>query len=290
MSSTGQQPRDSLVRLVQYVFDHRDGLIQGVTYERLAAWIGRMNKHGIGHAHGMGDVLGKMGHLLQGIEGEWGEPIPHIQSLVVQKTGANRDLPDEGIREFWPDYPRMSRTEKRSRVNIEHQRIVDFGSRWNDVLAKLGLPQLIATNTPTEVVTPFGGGGESIQHKRFKEYVRQHPEIVGAQNDWQGFVEYPLPSLDQIDVVFKSSEMCIAVEVKSSVSDRFPFDYERGLYQTIKYGALLKAMASAGNHSIPSTIQSVLVLESSLPNQFRELAKVLGVVVFENARSTSHFS
>jgi hypothetical protein len=285
-----KQPQDSLLKLVEYVFQHRDGLINGVTYETLAAWIGRMNKHGVGHAHGMGDVLGKMGHLLQGIEGEWGETIPHIQSLVVQKTGPNQNLPDEGIREFWPDYPQMSRTEKRNRVKVEHQRIVDFGSRWNDVLAKLGLPQLTAPTASAPTARAFGQGGESAQHKAFKDYVRQHPEIVGAQNDWQGFVEYPLPSLDQIDVVFKSSEVCIAVEVKSSVSDVFPSDYERGLYQTIKYGALLKAMSVAGNYSIPPTIKSVLALESALPAGLRQLAKVLGVVVFENARSASQFS
>ena len=101
-----QQPRDSLLRLVEYVFNHRDGLIEGITYQTLATSIGRLNKHGLGHAHGMGGVLGRMGHLLQGVEDEWGEPIPHLQSLVVQKTGEFRGLPDEGIREFWPDYPK----------------------------------------------------------------------------------------------------------------------------------------------------------------------------------------
>src|SRR6266705_1803014 len=154
MATTEKRPRQALVKLVQYVFDHRDGLIQGMTYEALAARIGRTNKHGIGHAHGMGNVLGKMGHLLQGIEGEWGEPIPHIQSLVVQKTGPNRNLPDEGIREFWPEYPKMTRTEKMNRLMIEHQKIVDFGSRWNEVLIKLDLPPIVVANpSPTVALT-----------------------------------------------------------------------------------------------------------------------------------------
>lgn len=281
MNGPDQQAHDSLLELVKHVFEHRDGHITGITYEELAFRIGRLNKHGKGHAHGMGGVLGRMGHLVQGLEGEWGEPIPHIQSLVVQKTGAGKNLPDDGIKEFWPDYPNMSRNEKATRVLIEHQGIISFGSRWNDVLIKLGLPKITMQKTPSG----FGGGGESEKHKDLKEYVRQHPEIVGAASDWQSFVEYPLPSLDEIDVVFKCADTCIAVEVKSSVSNAFLPDYERGLYQTIKYGALLNAMALSGAYDIPSTIKSVLVLESALPHQYRALAEVLGVTVFEHIRN-----
>jgi hypothetical protein len=282
--ANAQQPRDSLLKLVEYVFSHRDGLIDGVTYRMLATWIGRLNKHGVGQAHGMGDVLGRMGHLLQGIEAEWGERIPHIQSLVVQKTGSFKGLPDEGIREFWPDYPNMSYIERMNRVRIEHERIVNFGSRWNDVLAQLDLPVVTASKIPVEIPRAFGSGGESLQHRDFKQYIRQHPEIVGADSNWASFVEYPLPTCDQIDVLFKSMSKCIAVEVKSSLSDRYPFDYGRGLYQTIKYGALLKAMATTGDYSVPSDVESVLVLESSLPGQYKWLATRLNVRVIENIR------
>jgi hypothetical protein len=248
------------MKLVEFVFNHRDGLISGVTYEQLAFWIGRINRNGIGHGHGMGGVLGRMGHLLQGLEGEWGEPIPHIQSLVVQKSGKFEGLPDEGIREFWPDYPQMTRQEKLDRVRIEHERIVGFGSRWNDVLSQLNLPEVTASDTVEGVPLIFGLGGESRQHKHFKEYVRLHPEIVGAERDWLSFEEYSLPTCDQIDVLFKSADVCIAVEVKSSVSDGYPFDYERGLYQTIKYAALLRAMSAAGVYAIPSTVSVSLSL------------------------------
>lgn len=284
MNSPEQQARDSLAKLVQHVFAHRNGLITGVTYEDLAAQIGRLNKYDVGHAHGMGGVLGKMGHLLKGLEGEWGERIPQIQSLVVKKTGKGKDLPDDGIKEFWPDYPKMSRAEKENRTKIEHQRVVDFGSRWNDVLAKLGISKVTAHNAPKPVAKSFGAGGESEKHKELKNNVREHPDIIGATSSWQSFVEYPLPSLDEIDVLFKSTEACIAVEVKSAVSDVCPSDYERGLYQTVKYGALLKAMALAGSHDIPSTINSMLVLESSLPQQYRKLADILGVTVLENVQ------
>ena len=154
------------------------------------------------------------------------------------------------------------------------------------MLAKLNLPTVQVQNDAHFLNQFTGSGGESKEHKALKEFVRQHPELVGATSEWQSFIEYPLPSLDAIDVVFKSSEACISVEVKSAVSDAMPSDYERGLYQTIKYEALLKAMHRAGSHDIPSIIRSVLILESSLPEQFKNTAKVLGVTVFENVGIT----
>jgi hypothetical protein len=106
--------------------------------------------------------------------------------------------------------------------------------------------------------------------------------------DLRDYVEYVLPSLDQIDVVFKTGKVCVAVEVKSSLSDSFPEDYKRGLYQVIKYDALLRAMALAGAKSIPSEINSFLVLESSLPGELRSLAQILGVTVIENVQIGKH--
>ena len=235
MSAHEQQARSSLAHLVAYVYQHQNGPIGGLTYQQLASQIDRLNKHNKPWAHGMGDVLGKMGHLLEGLDtGAWGEPIPCIQSLVIMKSGKNRGLPDDGIRVFWPGYSELTRPEKENRVRKEYQKILEFGSRWDEVLKKLNIQPV------TTAVKPkwFGKGGESDDHKALKQYVRNHPEIVGATAGWETIEEYTLPSLDQIDVFFKTATACIAVEVKSEISDIFPADYERGLYQTIKYRAL----------------------------------------------------
>src|SRR6266850_4892854 len=160
MTPIEQQARDSLYKLVQYVFDHREGLIQGVPYETLAAWIARVNRHGIGHGRGMGAVLSRMGRMLQEIDDEWGEEMPQLSSLVVRKSGPNQGLPDEGIQEFWPDYPKMSYAEKMNRVRIEHDRVVNFGSRWNDVLEQLGLPRVEAQSRQKPIPRVFASGGE----------------------------------------------------------------------------------------------------------------------------------
>ncbi len=284
MTAHDEQARASLSKLVEHVFNHRDGLIEPLFYSQLAKQIGRLNKHGEGHGHGMGNVLGRMGHLLKDIEGEWGEGIPHIQSLVVNMTGKLKNLPDEGIKEFWPEYPAMSYVEKTNKTRIEHQRIVDFGSRWNDVLKRLGLPEISASSQTKTKTAFFGKGGESESHKRLKFFVRDNPDLAGAGRDWQAIVEYPLPSLDEIDVVFKSNDIIIGVEVKAAISDAFPLDYERGVFQTVKYGALLEAMARSGNHGIPTEIKMILLLESRLPAEFSSLASQLAVNVIENIK------
>jgi hypothetical protein len=276
MKTEDEYARTSLSKLVEYAFAHRQGPIPPLTYEELAARIGRLNRHGDGHGHGMGGILGKMGHLFDGLDGEWGEGIPHIQSLVVNKTGKWKGLPAEGISEFWKDYPALSRNEKENKVRAEYERIIAFGSRWNDVLEKLDLAKIAETAPGAGNLRQYGKGGESKEHKALKEHVRRNPEIVGASKGWQSFTEYALASLDEVDVLFKSAAACIAVEVKSIVSDAFPADYERGLYQTIKYSAVLKAMARSGKGDIPSDITAVLVLESALPGQYRDLARILG--------------
>jgi len=227
----------------------------------------------------MGRVLGVMGHLLKDVEGEWGEHIPHIQSLVVNKTGYWRGLPDDGIKEFWPDYPALSRDEKRNKVRTEYIRIWEFGSRWNQVLQKLGLDPVRQSEPSPQRSRRYGRGGESPAHRALKEHVRTHPEVVGANSNDTACLEYSLPSLDTVDVLFKSPERWLAVEVKSHVSDGLEQDYERGIYQCIKYRAILMAMRDDPIYSVPSKVDALLVLETRLPRKYAKTASDLGVRV-----------
>jgi hypothetical protein len=273
-----------LVKLVEHVFQHRDGLIDGISYQDLATRIDRKNRHGVGHARGMGRILGKMGRKLKEVAiDDWGKEIPHLQSLVVKKTGKEKNLPGDGIKAFKKGYAEMSRAEKENWTREEHRRIVNFGSRWNEVLLEFSLPPVSCGPFPEATTKKrcFGSGGESPKHKELKEFVSRHPEIFGAGMGWKSLTEYALPSGDEIDVLFKSNTACIAVEVKSSVSDFVLFDYLRGIYQTVKYDAILKAMSLSGTGDIPPNIQSVLALESTLPNEYRKIVEVLGVTVYE---------
>ena len=285
------EPRASLRALVAHVSSSESPL-QGITYGQLAESIGRLNKHGKGHGHGMGSVLGKMGHLLESIEDEWGDSIPHIQSLVVNKTGTLKGLPDEGIKEFWNNYPNLTKLEKAHKSQAEYIKIRNFGSRWNKVLELLEIPQIDVSlsKTPEIESNHFGKGGESEEHIALKNFIAANPNLVGAEHTDGAFTEYVLPSLDTIDVVFKGPSRWTLVEVKSRISDHLPSDYERGLYQCVKYRAIVEAMKQDEHYLIPSKIEVVLVLESSLPEEYRALADSIQAKVIENLKPSHSLS
>jgi hypothetical protein len=162
---------------------------------------------------------------------------------------------------------------------------VTFGSRWNDVLTKLGLPKVESGTTPIPGNTTNGGRGgggiESEEHKALKAYVQCHPQLVGIEASAEAISEYPFPSLDEADVLFKTDTTWTAVEVKSVISDRCPGDYERGIYQVVKYVSLLEAMKKDQRFNVPNKVECVLVLESRLPDDLRPLVSRLGIRVLE---------
>ncbi len=68
-----QQAKNSLVELVKHVGDYQGKPIPSISYQKLATRIGRIDKHGHAHTHGMGPaVLGRLGYMLKGLEVGWG--------------------------------------------------------------------------------------------------------------------------------------------------------------------------------------------------------------------------
>jgi hypothetical protein len=281
-----QQAKDSLFELVKHVADHQGKPIPGLSYQELASRIGRVDKHGQAHAHGMGPaVLGRLGHMLKGVEVGWAERIPQIQCLVGLKSDP-KCLPDEGICEFWPEYSQLAPVEKQVRVNWEKDQISQYGSRWNNVLAYFNVPTV---KLPPNLQRVFGAGGESVAHRELKEFVRDNPSLVDVGNNAKCFTEFSLPSLDTVDVMFKERNRWTAVEVKSVVSDAVAGDYERGIYQVIKYKAILSAMRSDHRYGVAEDVRVFLVLESNLSAQLKAIATALQLNVRENVKTTSTF-
>jgi len=267
-----------LVELVKHVLAHQGKTLTGITYEELAQRIGFFNKHQKPHPR-LGKILGKMGHLLETVDLGWQESIPALQALVVVKRGKNKGLPDDGIKEFWDGYDHLTRIEKQNKAHAEWKEIADFGSRWNAVLENLNRSPIQLTSPPTR---RFGAGGESPAHRALKEFVACNPALVGVGAEAEVFPEYALPPLDKIDVLFKSSVHWTAVEVKSAVSDGVLDDYERGVYQIVKYSAILEAMRRDSRYSVPESIKVILVLEKSLPAALTSLAANLQITVLES--------
>ena len=203
-------------------------------------------------------------------------------ALVVVKSGQNRGIPDDGIKEFWKGYDRLSRFEKENKAFAEWQTIAGFGSRWNTALQLLQLQVVAAPGFAA--AQPRGRGGESPAHKALKAHIIANPNLVGAEAGAEAFEEYALPSLDTLDVLFKTPTCWTVVEVKSSVSDGVSGDYERGLYQIVKYTALIQAMRSDPKYPVPEIFRVILVLENSLPTALAPLKTILGITAIERIK------
>nr|WP_314622612.1 hypothetical protein [uncultured Noviherbaspirillum sp.] len=271
--------------LIAHVLEQRDGLMRPLTYEELAGRLDRLKHNGKSNgqpmALGMGDVLGRAMKHIDRAAALLGEELPYLTTIVVDKSGPNRDLPGNGVEGRWPDYPILTRREKADRIELEYKRIVAFGRRWLDVLHVLELPEPEPHATSGSV--PGGGwaGGESPQHRALKEYIAAHPELVGAPPNTKGLCEFALRSADAIDVLFRSRESWVGVEVKASTSEGNVRDYERGLYQIVKYRALLEAQTRIEHAAQPPQVNVILALELALPNELRPVATALGIPLLE---------
>lgn len=225
--------------------------------------------------------LGCIGTALKALSKEWGEDIPFINCLVVNKAS---ELPGEGIGFFIQDkieFKRLPRRKQRAILDAALSRVFAY-PRWNDVLVALGV-EPVTTNYKgaVETAAKYQAGGESEHHKTLKRYVGENPSVVGLPlRTGPGEEEYPLPSGDTIDVFFSHASVRTGVEVKSRISPQA--DITRGLFQCVKYRAVLNACITAENSE--DFADALLVLEGDLPNDLRVLKTILDVKVIENVR------
>lgn len=118
------------------------------------------------------------------------------------------------------------------------------------------------------------GGGESAQHLALKLYVRDNPKCLGLGLTRKGKDEYVLPSLDGVDVVFRTAKRTYAVEVKPRNCGEA--EHRRGLYQCVKYRALLEFETLDEGKKLPCT--PVLVTEDPLSKAHAATAATFGIV------------
>ena len=124
-------------------------------------------------------------------------------------------------------------------------------------------------------------GGEGEEHRRLKEYIAGHPSIIESNRKLMpGKTEHTILSGDQLDVFFESPEDWVCVEVKGKWSSEV--DILRGIFQCVKYKAVLEAQRHyTGGKTLP-TIRVVLVLGGELPESLRWLREILKVEVKPN--------
>jgi hypothetical protein len=244
-----------------------------IYYSDLAGELGMVNPRNLNF------VLGSIGQALQKLSSEWGEEVPPLQCLVVNKATG---LPGEGVGWFikgLENYASLSQKQQREIVRAELLKISSY-PKWQEVLAALGLkPVAVDYSSLLKQASNFRGGGESEEHRSLKDYVAEHPELLSLpRSTSRGVTEYRLPSGDSLDVLFRSGDDWIAVEVKSHKSA--PDDIARGLFQCIKYRAVIEAYQAT--ERLPQNARSVLILGGLLPHNMIPLKNILEIEVIEN--------
>lgn len=288
LSKSEELAKKALLVLVAHVLAQRDGVMQRISYKELAGLIGRVTYKGDAWGRGMGRILHIITGWIDEIQSTWNFDIPYLTAIVVEKsTDGNYGLPRDGVSAKFPGYAAFTRERKEAVVEFEYEKILNFGIQWTRVLRQLGLDSLEPTGGESNTATgstggSWGrGGGESAAHKALKKYVAEHPELFGVAPTAKATEEYPLHSRDVIDVFFETDDEWVGIEVKSWVSDGDELDYRRGVYQVVKYRALLEAQAKVEQLGRTVSVKVCLVLERFMPKTFKELPGQLDVKVFE---------
>lgn len=246
--------------------------------------------------HTYGDLSRAVGHKTDQIGGVLGlidnvfkalrksspkfKNLPTLNCLVINKTSK---LPSNGFDYVSPEYSSLTDEQKFDEMQL-HNSEAYYYDKWNDVLDALKLtPYNCSDNTSYETAIRKGTfskhGSEGTKHKALKEYIYNHPECIGIKKVKYKEMEHTLLSGDRLDVYFKlKDDTQIAVEVKSAISDNA--DILRGVYQCVKYDAILNAEQSVkGVH--PKT-KSLLVLEGKMPLSIVSDTVALHVTFIEN--------
>ena len=242
-----------------------------ITYGDLARLLG------MAHHRPLNYVLGSIGNTLIELGKTWGDEIPPIQSITVN---AGTRLPGKGGKWFVGGDQLIARnsTDQRAIIQDAFKKIFGY-PRWPEVLRALKLSA--AKEIPAGLTGGSTGfnprGGESKAHKDFKTWISKNPEKIGLKGQWDVEIEHLLNSGDRVDVVFTHRSKIVAVEVKSRISP--VEDITRGLYQTIKYRAVLEAQE--GLSSSPKSIRSILVTERQLSDDNFRIKAALGLEAME---------
>ena len=255
-----------------------------VRYGTVAAQIETTTKLGKVFPTHIGHVAGT---LMNRIRNDYSKRVPPINALVVNDTGLPGDkvgwyLDKYGGRPL--HYEEQTPEVRRQLLEPIRHEIYNFPS-WAKVASSVfGVRKKIVVATLLGEQEQdgkarragFGGPAEGAEHKMLKEYVAKFPRKFGAPRDVKrGAVEHRLMSKDEVDVCFDGKSSALLVEVKSRRS--LEADFERGVYQVVKYLAVQLAMDKAADTC--RNVRAILVTEDAPSKTISNLAQKLDVEI-----------
>jgi len=271
--------RHALAVLLQHI---RDGDEPFVTYGAIARLLeGKLKIPRVFPTH-IGSVAGTMMDLIE----EEDPDAPLINALVTRPNGIpgrgfggyyNRRIRRDGER-TWDKLPRGRKLAIVAEVRAEVRRYTGWDALYAELFGaappKAPKPKRYKERDgkPSETDRPTGKG-ESLEHKRLKDWAVKNPVALGLAQAFKGTPEKGLLSGDRIDVLFTDGASFVVVEVKSTLST--DDDLRRGVYQCVKYRSVVEAQ------EIPVTVsvRTMLLTERELPDDLKARARELGVLL-----------
>lgn len=203
---------------------------------------------------------------------------PLLNILLVRQGDG---MPGEGAGPFMTDYlgePRLARLGYRDRHPRRWRAACDeiaadvYASRdWDRVYREAfgeRLPPAILPEGTERDGINHARRGEGPSHKALRLWIARNPRRVRrAYADFETDTEVVLESADRVDVVYYGPTSTVVIEVKSLDSDEL--DLRRGVFQCIKYRAVMQAMDIRSD----AQVLSVLVTQRSLPGDLAELVR-----------------
>lgn len=214
-----------------------------------------------------------MGHALGYIRDEIIMPrgLPLINAIVVNN---GTHLPGES----WLPQGTSHLSDEEYKAEFEkfRDRVFSYPG-WEDLLKGLGLeplkPEVEDLDERGRAYTDFvkrTGGGEGEGHRLLKEYVASHPDVVGVNTAKPPSIEHQFIAGDEADVVFEIGENEWAI---AEIKNGDPGELVKGIYQAVKYRALLQAEKG---HGSPVHVDTVLVAYQ-IPSEISLFAAKLGI-------------
>ena len=271
--------RYTLALLLQHIHDGDEPF---VTYGAIARLLQTKLKIPRVFPTHIGSVAGTMMDLIEEEEAQ----APLINALVTRPNGIpgkgfggyyNRRIRREGER-TWDKLPRGRKLEVVAEVRAEVRRYPGWDALYATLFGaappKAPKPKRYKERDgkPADTDRPIGKG-ESPEHKKLKDWAVKNPAALGLARGVRGTPEKGLLSGDRIDVLFTDGASFVAVEVKSMLST--DDDLRRGVYQCVKYRAVVEAQESP----VSVAVRTMLLTERDLPDDLKTRARELGVLL-----------
>lgn len=206
--------------------------------------------------------------------------LPYINAIVIrQDTG----LPGDAWLPEGTDH--LSDREYREQFEQFRDRVFAFPG-WDTLLKELSLsPVEISEQDLKErgriysrVLARQASGGEGDAHRKLKEHVAHHPETIGLPSSPKGQTEHMFISGDCCDVLFRYGKNQYAI---AEIKNGDPGELTRGIYQLIKYRALLVAEEELLAINLPSVHLVAYQIASevqALANKFAINCHVISII------------